>query len=106
VGARTGSRASSASAGARRAAAHPGPSTGPRGGGAPLSTADRLARVGDRLDALQRDASVGAHSHREFERQAGEAEALSAELRAIFRGPPAGAPRNPPLWQRDGKAAW
>lgn len=62
-----------------------------------------LQRLSDRLDALQRDVSIGAKSQRDFERQADEAESIAAQLRAAFREPTA---RNPAIAD-DGKGkAW
>lgn len=48
---------------------------------------ERLNRLGMRLDELTRDVSFGATTHREVERRIGEAEAIAAELIAIFRKP-------------------
>jgi hypothetical protein len=76
----------------------------------PLSLApaslDRLRRCSDRLDRLQQQVSVGARSQREHDELVEEAEAIAAELRAVFRAPTPAMPVNPPLWQQGGKAAW
>ncbi|HEY0116273.1 MAG TPA: hypothetical protein VGB54_11165 [Allosphingosinicella sp.] len=66
----------------------------------------QLERLSDRLDLLIRDARAGAGSHREFERQVAEAEAIGAGVRAAFRGSTSPQPSNPPLWQQGGKAGW
>jgi hypothetical protein len=89
-----------------RAVVRSGARASTQGGGAPLSDKHaELQRLSDRLDGLLRDASTPATSHREFERQADEAEAIAADLRRIYRGREAG-PVNPPLWQDGGRAAW
>jgi hypothetical protein len=64
-----------------------------------------LRRLSDRLDTLLRDVSVDARSQREHERRVDEAEAIAAELTAIFRKP-APAAVHPPLWHEGGRAAW
>jgi hypothetical protein len=86
----------------------------PKGRGwRPETKAVQLRRYSDQLDNLIRDAEIGATSHREFERQAAEAEAIAAGVRAVFRGRPARpsaagpVPVHPPIFDDGkGKAAW
>jgi hypothetical protein len=68
------------------------------------SPTERLQRLSDRLDELLRDVSFRpvARSHHETEQRIHEAEAIAAELRAVFRSPTA---EHPPL-KRDGTGAW
>jgi len=68
------------------------------------SPTDKLQRLSSRLDVLIRDVSIGARSHREHEQHVEEAEAIGAELRAVFRLPTSS--QNRPRWQDGGKAIW
>ena len=90
-----------------------GPAMGARGSntsaGGPLrrrpdSPADRLDRLSDRLDRLIGDVRLGATSHRQHDAHVDEAEAIAAELRAVFRAPTIAA--HPPLRQVGGRAVW
>lgn len=66
--------------------------------------ADRLEQLKSRLERLIDDVRGDAVSHRQFERQVDEAEAIAAGIRATFRGP--GAAQNPPLQLSAGQAWW
>jgi hypothetical protein len=62
--------------------------------------------LSSRLDVLIQGVRLGALSHGQHEAHVDEAEAIGAELRAVFRGGSPAAPTNAPLWQRDGRAIW
>lgn len=81
---------------------------GPRPGRRPHLPSEQLSRLSGRLDSLIRDVDLGAHSHRELERQIAEGEAIAEGIRGVFRAPTAaGAAVNPPLWTDGrGRAAW
>lgn len=66
--------------------------------------ADALERMSGRLDELIRDVRLGARSHHEHDRHVGEAEAIGAGIRVVFREP--AQPSNPPLAQKGGRAWW
>jgi hypothetical protein len=81
------------------------PATGRSGRRPPaFSAADALERLSDRLDVLIRDVRLGTTSHRQHERNVDEAEAIGAELRAVFRQ--STPPSNPPLAIEGGRAWW
>jgi len=90
----------------RDSAAATAPVSGPAArGGAPISAGDQLHKLGRRLRDLTVRVSAGATSHQQHDRNVDEAEAIAAELRAVFRG--SSAPVHPPLWQDGGgRAAW
>lgn len=72
----------------------------------PYSNSERLELLGRRLRDLTIRVRHGSTSHRQHDRNVDEAEAISAELRAIFRSPTPPA-ENQPLWQNgQGQAAW
>jgi hypothetical protein len=71
-----------------------------------LSPAERLAQLSARLDILIRDVGIGPASHREHDRHVGEAEAIAAGIRAVFRAPTPARPVHPPLGLGVGKGWW
>ena len=68
---------------------------------------DQLERLTDRFDSLTHRARLGDPSPRQFDELESEAQAIAADLVAIFRGRRA-SPTNPPLYvSADGtRAAW
>ncbi len=69
--------------------------------------ADQLERLTDRFDTLTHRARLGDVCPRQYDELESEAQAIAADLVAVFRGRPT-TPTNPPLYvSRDGtKAAW
>lgn len=68
---------------------------------------DQLERISDRFDVLTHRARLGAMTPRLFEELETDAQAIAADLVAIFRGRPS-RPTNPPLYVSADrtKAAW
>jgi len=71
------------------------------------NVADQLERITERFDSLTHRARLGDPSPRQFDELESEAQAIAADLVAIFRGRRAN-PSNPPLYvSADGtRAAW
>lgn len=88
----------STAAASRRSCADPlGPS-----GGSFLS--QQLERLSDRFDALLRDCSITATTHREVERRADEARDIAERLDGLFRKPV--RREAAPLREGGGRAWW
>lgn len=71
------------------------------------NVADQLESLTDRFDSLTHRARLGDLTPRQFDELESEAQAIAADLVAIFRGRRAN-PTNPPLYvSADGRtAAW